>query len=170
MKPLTTTFSYAQVESALMRARRVPPSMTAAFRARLSYFQRLGFAPGNPGKGRRIVYEREDVLKWAIALMLADFGLEPATAKSFLETHWRKSIGPGLESGRLLVFQPRLLTDRSHIKAMVIDQLSDLNIDRYPDGKPYSQSAIDENARFNAECTLVDLGYLRREVDAALAA
>jgi hypothetical protein len=55
-----------------------------ALRGRIKHFQRLGISPRRPGKGRTIDYETKDVLRWAIALEFAEFGIDPTIIKPAL--------------------------------------------------------------------------------------
>jgi hypothetical protein len=70
-------YSYAQVESALGTLFRVPASALGSFRGRVRHLQRIGLVDVAPGKGRRILYTRIQTTEWMLALLLAEFGVDP---------------------------------------------------------------------------------------------
>jgi hypothetical protein len=174
MKPLTTTFNYNRVEEALARVHRIPRQLRGAFKARIKHFQRLGMVPQSPGKGKKIAYERADVYRWAVGLEFVEFGIDPTAIKPFLERHW-SDLKTHLDASpdKLLVFHPRFLSRMVPVEgapailappgalamlAAVVEDLSELD-----------QGPV-ETQQFMARYGSINLGRLKREVDAALAA
>ena len=91
-------FTYAQVETALAKFFGMPAEVQAGmFRARLVHLRRLGFAPEGEGRGTRIEYERDDVLRWLFALKLQDVGIAPQIAARVVDRTWRSQKAAGLE-------------------------------------------------------------------------
>src|SRR5271166_130160 len=88
MHSTENSFTYAQVESTLARVFDIRDGGMKAFRGRIIHFQRLGLTPSKPGKGKRIVYTREDVFKWAMSLELAEFSIEPTTIRFIIHNCW----------------------------------------------------------------------------------
>jgi hypothetical protein len=107
------TFSYKSVEKALAAVHLVPPQAMGAFRGRLQHFQRLGMVPSSPGRGRRISYEKADILLWAFGLELAEFGMDPSLIKRVIDANWlsvKSYLLEGEDSrDRLFFFSPNLI-------------------------------------------------------------
>lgn len=78
-------YSYRQVEDALAKALDIPPHPIAPLRARLKVFQRIGFTPEKPGRGKVIRYAITDIYDWALGLALADLGLDPKAIAAMIE-------------------------------------------------------------------------------------
>ncbi len=78
-------FIYAQAEAALASIHRMPDAARGAFSGRIKHLQRLGVAPSQPGRGKKIAYDPVDVYAWAFALELAAFGLDPIVIKRLIE-------------------------------------------------------------------------------------
>jgi hypothetical protein len=70
-------YSYADVEHALCTLFRVPTHAKGIFRGRIRHLQRVGLVEVAPGKGRRILYGRAQAIEWMLALLLAEFGVDP---------------------------------------------------------------------------------------------
>jgi hypothetical protein len=70
-------FGYAEVERALSTFFGMPASAQGGFRGRVRHLQRLGLVEVTPGKGRRISYTRIQAGEWLLALLLAEFGIDP---------------------------------------------------------------------------------------------
>jgi hypothetical protein len=173
MTPATTVYGYGQVEEALARVHRIATPVRGAFKARIKHFQRLGMVPQSPGKGKKIAYGVADVYRWELGLQFVEFGIDPTAIKSFLETTWDK-LRPHLDvvPDRKLVFHPRFLSRVTPeegawyrpvppgvlaMQAIVVNNISELD----PTELTYG---------FEDRFGLINLGRLRREVDAALAA
>jgi hypothetical protein len=91
----TARFQYAEVEEALAKAFGVnPDAQERAFRARLKHLQRLGLPKNRPGKGSRLDYSFEDAAKWAVTLMAAEIGVEPAAMVKVIGRDWRDIFVP----------------------------------------------------------------------------
>jgi hypothetical protein len=70
-------YTYAQVERALGGLFGAPARAQGSFRGRVRHFQRIGLVEVAPGKGRRIAYTRIQAGEWLVALLLAEFGIDP---------------------------------------------------------------------------------------------
>ncbi|WP_157085661.1 hypothetical protein [Methylobacterium sp. Leaf99] len=86
--------SYAAVETALARLHDANPEVQrGAFRGRLKHLQRLGLPLGEkPGKGSRINYDAQQIWQLAVALELAEFGIDPTKIVLIIKHQWRESI------------------------------------------------------------------------------
>jgi hypothetical protein len=174
---------YAAVEAALLLAFDIrDPQARSSFRARIIHFQRIGLAPSRPGKGKKIVYRREDLYRWAFAFELAEFRIDPRIIRIVVDAFWH-DVRPYLLSDhspdRFFFFYPFLIerelpwgTDMkgvpsASLAAKVIVGLSD--IERMKSraspvltaGREFITSAL---ARFG----MINLGHVRRRVEAAL--
>jgi len=74
-------FTYQEVENAIARLHHVPSARTGTFKARIRNFQRVGLIPSSPGKGLRIRYDIEDVIRWALCFEFSEIGLLPEQIK-----------------------------------------------------------------------------------------
>src|SRR3954468_14360283 len=80
---------YAEVEALLALAFHAGAATQGAFRGRLGHLRRLGIPIGlNPGKGKRINYEIEQVYQLALCLELEEFGTDPSLVASMVKQHW----------------------------------------------------------------------------------
>lgn len=81
---------YAELETALARLHGAgPDAQRGAFRGRLKHLQRLGLPLGDkPGKGKRIDYSEEQVWQLALALELAQFGVDPSLIVELITKQW----------------------------------------------------------------------------------
>jgi hypothetical protein len=174
-------FTYTEVVTALARVFGIRDGYLKAFRGRIIHFQRLGMAPSRPGKGKRIIYRREDVFRWAISFELAEFNIDPTIIRVIVDAFWH-DIRPHLLSDALpdkyFFFHPFLLERDSpkdeqqglrgvpltSVLAKVIGDLSE--IDRVAKNASGRFSAPRVKARYG----MINLGHLRREVESALAA
>lgn len=90
-------FSFAQVFEAICEVHSVEDDRTSALDGRLKNFQRLGFAPTNPGKGKRVSYSAEDALLWCVALEMGKFSLPPTIIIPFLRENVAPMLAPALD-------------------------------------------------------------------------
>ncbi|WP_413989368.1 hypothetical protein ACMDCR_25865 [Labrys okinawensis] len=70
-------YSYKQVEAALAKVQGAPERSIGVIRGRIKRLQTLGLSPSNPGKGKRLTYQFKDIALWALALEMAQLGLDP---------------------------------------------------------------------------------------------
>lgn len=94
----TLVYRYSEVQTALARMHGAYPDHVGALRARLQHFQRLGLVPSSPGRGKTITYTLYDVGRWAFALELIEFGIDPAKVAAIMSWLW-------LEVGRYVCDQ-----------------------------------------------------------------
>src|SRR5690606_36146481 len=81
--------TYAQLEQTLSAHLRIQPDKLPTFRARIKQLQRLEFPPGiNVGRGVRMEYTAEHLLKLATVFELLDFGYPAQAACHLVEAHW----------------------------------------------------------------------------------
>jgi hypothetical protein len=83
-------YTYAQVERALGTLFGVPARAQGSFRGRVRHFQRVGLIEVAPGKGRRIEYTRIQAGEWLVALMLAEFGIDPVVIVKSIQQERRQ--------------------------------------------------------------------------------
>jgi hypothetical protein len=81
---------YAEVEAVLAQLHHAGGAVQhGAFRGRLAHLRRLGIPIGlNPGKGKRISYEIEQLYQLALCLELAEFGLDPSLIVKMVKQFW----------------------------------------------------------------------------------
>jgi DNA-binding transcriptional MerR regulator len=85
------TFTYQQVEAAILRSYGWTDVARKALGARLRNYANLGLGPAaKPGKGARVAYTEEDILKWVAALELQILGMAPAESIKFILAEWSK--------------------------------------------------------------------------------
>jgi hypothetical protein len=106
-------FSYSQVERALAETFGIPDRM-GSLRGRLKHLQRLGLSPDSPGKGRRISYRKQDAFKWAVALALSEFGIDPTIIVPFVSNRLWPTLHFEIEKNERIdseyvIFYPHLL-------------------------------------------------------------
>ncbi|UGY15574.1 hypothetical protein HAP48_0044870 [Bradyrhizobium septentrionale] len=118
---LRWSVSYADAEGILARIHRAGDVQQAAFRARLKHLKRLGIPlESSPGRGAKIWYFEEQMWQWAIALELAEFGIDPGTVAEFIKENWSSDLLPnfkramkeysaGKTDDLLLVLHPNLM-------------------------------------------------------------
>jgi hypothetical protein len=83
-------YTYAQVERALGTWFCAPASAQGSFRGRVRHFQRIGLIEVTPGKGRRISYSRVQAAEWLLALLLAEFGVDPVVIVKSIQRERRQ--------------------------------------------------------------------------------
>jgi len=86
------------VETALARLFNADPEVQrTTFRARIVHLRRVGIPLGlNPGRGKRIAYEMEQVYQLGLCLELEEMGLDPALISRIMETFWANMFYPHL--------------------------------------------------------------------------
>ena len=89
-------YPYRTVERALTRLHGDSGAASLRISARIKHFIHLGFTPESPGKGRRISYTFEDVAKWAYALQLLEYGMDPTAMKFAVQNSW-EDVWPAME-------------------------------------------------------------------------
>ena len=89
-------YPYRTVERALTRLHGDSGAASLRISARIKHFIHLGFTPESPGKGKRISYTFEDVAKWAYALQLLEYGMDPTAMKFAVQNSW-EDVWPAME-------------------------------------------------------------------------
>jgi hypothetical protein len=83
-------YTYAQVERALGALLGAPARAQGSFRGRVRHFQRIGLVEVAPGKGRRIAYTHIQASEWLVALLLAEFGIDPVVIVKSIQRERRQ--------------------------------------------------------------------------------
>jgi hypothetical protein len=84
-------FTYAEAETLLAELHGVDRErQVGAFRARLKHLKKLGVPSGStPGKGKKILYTREELYQWVFCLECYQFGIDPTWMASFVQKYWK---------------------------------------------------------------------------------
>jgi len=113
--------SYAEAEFTLASIFKAnSKAQVGAFRARLKHLKRLGIPLGiNPGRGKKISYQRAELYQWCFCLELEEFGIDPSIITRIVREYWSKLLGPGFAAvakestdaqETLFVFVPQLMS------------------------------------------------------------
>jgi hypothetical protein len=86
-------YTYSVVESALAAVLGIPEDARGALRGRLKHLQTCGLSAGSPGKGTRIEYDDEAVIRWLLALRFENLGLDPRAIATFIVENWEHRPG-----------------------------------------------------------------------------
>jgi hypothetical protein len=74
-------------------------AQVGAFRGRLKHLKRLGIPLGsNPGRGKKIGYQRNELYQWLFCLELEEFGIDPSIIVKIVRRYWLEWFGPGFEA------------------------------------------------------------------------
>ena len=111
-------FTYAEAETILAKHYGANETVQrGAFRGRLKHLNRLGIPLGSrPGKGKKILYDREQIYQWAFCLELEEFGIDPSVIVRLVERLWKSDIAPqfltaeGAKSELFLFAEPRFMS------------------------------------------------------------
>jgi hypothetical protein len=157
------TYSYGEIEAALISLLRVDNERLGAFRARLRHFRNLG-VPNveRVGSGTKAEYSRLNAIELCLALRLSALGVAPRLAAGIA----------------LLKLVPEAIDsiDRSKVKEVFVFHVvsnpfaveaSDSDDDGYtqfPHGREALLRTIDETG----DAIVVDLSQLVKKLDAAL--
>jgi hypothetical protein len=96
----STTFGrWAVVESALVRAFRIPKKDLSRFRARLTVLQRGGLLgrENQVGRGTAIAYGADEVRRLILAIALMEAGLPPSAVLKIVKNLWTQEIAEHFE-------------------------------------------------------------------------
>lgn len=108
-------YTYKVVETALARLHVENPATMGILRGRIKHLQRIGLVPSSPGPGKRIQYSFEDAAKWALALEVAEFGIDPLVIQQLVLSAWEGGIFRKIDMGNhgqndLLIVRPNAVT------------------------------------------------------------
>ena len=122
-------YSYGAVESALALVFRVSEDGIGKLQARVKNYIRIKFTPNQPGKGKAIEYTHENVVQWAVALQLQEFGLEPTQIQKQLAEHWDRiyllSANHNPKTDTLMLFNPALMNDvNRYVNFVKVDEFA----------------------------------------------
>jgi hypothetical protein len=87
-KLIGSTYTYARVEAAFARAFKVPPERVGALRGRIKHLMVLGLPEAKAGKGVRVNYGHDGIVRWLVALMFEDVGVPPGVAVKAIKCFW----------------------------------------------------------------------------------
>lgn len=83
-------YSYATVERMLGAVFGVPEG---PLRGRIKNLQRLGLTTQTPGKGAKVVYDDDQIVRWVVALEFESFGIPPGPIVAYLKRSWDRRPG-----------------------------------------------------------------------------
>jgi hypothetical protein len=84
-------YSYSRIESALALVFNVPSERLKHLRGRIKHTMRIAAPTTGPGKGARVLYGADVILRWLMALLLQDIGVPPAVAvRAIREEEWKR--------------------------------------------------------------------------------
>jgi hypothetical protein len=107
---LEMAIMYAQAEAMLAAMHGATGEARTAFRGRLQHLRRLGIPLGvNPGRGKHAWYSDGNLWEWALALELAEAGLDPAAIARFVRDHWKDRLLPRIEEHKKRVAECDLI-------------------------------------------------------------
>ena len=118
-------YPYKTVERVLTRMHGDTGAAALRINAKVKHFIRLGFTPESPGKGQRISYTFENVAKWAYALQILEYGLDPTAMLSVVAQTWER-VWPAINKGNhgqneLMVATPNAISHPSGWGAFAFD-------------------------------------------------
>ena len=153
-------YAYKVVEAALARLHVENPATMGIFRGRIKHLQRIGLVPSSPGPGKRIQYSFEDVAKWALALEVAEFGIDPLVIRQLVLSVWTGGIFRKIDKGNhgqndLLIIRPNAVSHPDGWHSMA-------NIQQ-------EANAFDPSWYKNKRTMVVNVSLMGRELKQALA-
>jgi hypothetical protein len=91
-------YPHAQIEAAFVRVFDVPPERVRYMRSRVKHLMQLGLPESKPGRGARVHYDYDVILRWLFALLLQDAGGAPAGSVKGVHFLWgRESTAKWIE-------------------------------------------------------------------------
>jgi hypothetical protein len=90
-------FPYSRIDAALTSAYGVGHRDLGAFRARLTFWQKLGVLGVSPGKGKPVRYGPDQLHRLVFAIEIAECGATPTMVAGTIEDLWDKRIRGGFE-------------------------------------------------------------------------
>lgn len=159
-----TEFTFAVAEDCLRRVGSVHSNRAGTFRARIKQLQRLGFPEGvNVGRGTRMNYSLEHIMKLAIAFELLGMSLPASSVVCIVEFDW-----PRLAAGVAFAFEAKEYVDRWGVLAVIKRHEKDLSASgleslvTIDDRASLISSLYGQNERYAA--VIVNLNDLARSV------
>lgn len=94
--------SYGEAETLLATIYKATgKAQTGAFRARLKHLKRLGIPLGsNPGRGKKIYYERNELYQWCFCIEMEEFGIDPSIITNIVKKYWEGILVPAFNKVR----------------------------------------------------------------------
>jgi len=165
-------FRYGQVEAALAKLHGVDEEGMGAFKGVIIHLQRLGIVAASPGRGKRIDYRLEDVLKWAFCLELLEFGLDPKVISGYLAVLWWNieeefSHLDASAVDRYFVFWPSVLSNRIAYETCRPGGIAHNFVNASQLKKTDALDGL--NLKMQRRAAVINMSRLKRELVAALA-
>jgi hypothetical protein len=76
------------IEAGFAQVFNVPPERIKVLRGRIKHLMVIGLSPTKPGKGARVLYGQDMILRWLIAVIFEDCGVSPLGAVKAVERVW----------------------------------------------------------------------------------
>jgi hypothetical protein len=82
------SYPQARIEAAFAQVFNVPPERIKVLRGRVKHLMVVGLPSTKPGKGARVLYGEDVILRWLIALIFEDCSVTPVGAVKAVERVW----------------------------------------------------------------------------------
>jgi hypothetical protein len=87
-KLVESSYPQGAIERAFAQVFGVPPERIKVLRGRIKHLMVLGVPNTRPGKGARVSYAQDVILRWLIAVIFEDCGVSPVGAVKAIERVW----------------------------------------------------------------------------------
>jgi hypothetical protein len=174
-------YPYNRVEAALVSAYRVDKHDLGAFRARLTFWQKLGALGVSPGKGKRVRYEPDQIHRLVFAIEIAESGATPGMVAGTIADLWERRIrrhferaeaaamaGPSPRDIALILGNISLMTGAWGSTAKALPNVNACELARLPDTLALLMN--DTDPRRSPRGLVINLSERLRRIHAALAA
>jgi len=81
-------YPQARIEAAFAQVFGVPPERIKVLRGRVKHLMVIGLPSTKPGKGARVLYGQDVILRWLLALIFEDCSVTPVGAVKAVERLW----------------------------------------------------------------------------------
>jgi hypothetical protein len=82
------SYPQARIEAAFAQVFGVPPERIKVLRGRIKHLMVIGLPSTKPGKGARVLYGQDVILRWLLALIFEDCSVTPVGAVKAVERVW----------------------------------------------------------------------------------
>jgi hypothetical protein len=87
-KFVENSYPQARIEAAFAQVFSVPPERIKVLRGRIKHLMVIGLPNTRPGKGARVSYDQDVILRWLLAVIFEDCGVSPLGAVKAVERVW----------------------------------------------------------------------------------
>jgi hypothetical protein len=87
-KFVENSYPQARIEAAFAQVFNVPPERIKVLRGRIKHLMVIGLPSTKPGKGARVSYDQDVILRWLLAVIFEDCGVSPVGAVKAVERVW----------------------------------------------------------------------------------